>query len=94
VLEGGAGADRLAGGEGNDTFVLRRGDAHGDALTDFDGAGALAGDMIRFEGYGAGAYLTHSDATHFAVHAADGAIVDIFQITSGRGLHASDYYFA
>jgi Ca2+-binding RTX toxin-like protein len=93
VLEGGAGADRLAGGEGNDTFVLRRGDAHGDALTDFDGAGVLAGDLIRFEGYGAGAYLTHSDATHFAVHSADGAIVDIFQITSGRGLHASDYDF-
>ena len=40
------------------------------------------------------AYLTQSDATHFAVHSADGAIVDIFQITSGGGLHASDYYFA
>ena len=93
VLEGGAGADWLTGGEANDTFVLKAGDAHGDVLTDFNGAGAFAGDVIRFEGYGAGAYLTHSDATHWAVHSIDGAILDIFTVSTGVAIHASDYYF-
>jgi Ca2+-binding RTX toxin-like protein len=92
-LDGGLDADWLAGGEGNDTFVLRRGDANGDVLTDFNGAGAFAGDMIRFVGYGPGAYITHSDATHWAVHAADGSVVDIFTVASGAANHASDYYF-
>jgi Ca2+-binding RTX toxin-like protein len=92
-LDGGLDADWLAGGEGNDTFVLRRGEANGDVLTDFNGAGAFAGDMIRFVGYGPGAYITHSDATHWAVHAADGSVVDIFTVASGAAIHGSDYYF-
>jgi Ca2+-binding RTX toxin-like protein len=92
-LDGGMDADWLAGGEGNDTFVLRRGEANGDVLTDFNGAGAFAGDMIRFVGYGPGAYITHSDATHWAIHSADGAVVDIFTVASGAAIHGSDYYF-
>ncbi|HEX2217033.1 MAG TPA: hypothetical protein VHG27_10145 [Xanthobacteraceae bacterium] len=47
TLDGLAGGDRLAGGEGNDTFVLRRGETNGDVLADFNGNGALAGDMVR-----------------------------------------------
>jgi Ca2+-binding RTX toxin-like protein len=92
-LDGGAGADWFAGGEGNDTFVLTASDASGDVLTDFNGAGAFAGDTIRFVGYGPGAYLTHSDATHWAIHSADGAIVDIFTVASGSEIHVSDYHF-
>lgn len=93
VLDGGMDADWLAGGEGNDTFVLKAGEANGDVLTDFNGAGAFAGDMIRFVGYGPGAYITNSDATHWAIHAADGSVMDIFTVASGVAIHGSDYYF-
>ena len=93
TLDGGLGADTLFGGINYDTFVFRRGEAGGDVLMDFNGNGAGAGDMIRFAGYGPGAYLTTPDATRYAVHTGDGAVVDIFTVRSGLPIHASDYYF-
>jgi hypothetical protein len=74
-------------------FVARFNAPNGDVLKDFNGNGAAAGDVIRFAGYGAGAYLTTSDGTHYAVRTADGAVADIFTVTSGVPVHGSDYYF-
>jgi Ca2+-binding RTX toxin-like protein len=58
VLNGGAGADQLFGGAGADTFVLRKGEAAGDRVADFE-----AGDQLRLEGYGRGAVLMENRAT-------------------------------
>jgi Ca2+-binding RTX toxin-like protein len=93
TLDGGGGADTLFGGINYDTFVLKRGAASGDVLMDFNGNGAGAGDMIRFAGYGAGAYLTTPDGLRYAVHTGDGAVADIFTVRSGLPVHGSDYYF-
>lgn len=94
LLDGGPGADTLYGGANSDTFVLKRGEANGDVLADFDRIGGAEGDMIRFVGYGRGAFLTTPDGAHYAVHTADGAVADIFTVRSAIPLHASDYYFA
>ncbi len=87
TLDGGAGADRLFGGAGNDLFILRRGEAQGDRLMDFLGNGASAGDMIRFEGYGAGATLTNlggtAAATSWRVQGANGS--DGFTVVGAPG---------
>ncbi len=52
VLRGGAGKDTLEGGAGKDIFLFAPGEAHGDVILDFG-----VGDLLRFEGYGAGASL-------------------------------------
>lgn len=65
VIRGGAGADRVGGGSGNDTFVFVAGDLvtvdYPDHIVDFAGSGTSdrgEQDMLRFEGFGAGAYLS------------------------------------
>lgn len=64
VLDGGSGRDVLTGLGNNDTFVFRAGQADGDVVTDFTGAGSAKGDVLKFIGYG-NATLTHStDAAH------------------------------
>ena len=88
-LYGWAGADKLYGGNGNDLFVFKAGEANGDVLADFDGKGALAGDSIKFEGYGQGAYATLGSGT-LSVHYSGG--VDVISLTAK--LDASDYSFA
>ena len=68
TLDGGAGADRLTGGAGNDSFKFNFGEASGDVVTDFSGAGASAGDHLDFYGYGTlatGATLQHIGTTDF-----------------------------
>jgi serralysin len=95
-LDGGAGADILWGGTGNDTFVFRAGQANGDIVFDFNGAGAAAGDQILLEGYGTleqGARFTRIDATHWEIESADGLIVDIITIANGANVDASDFLF-
>ena len=51
-LDGGAGSDRLVGGAGNDTFTFEYLEAHGDAIVDFTGNGAGAGDTMVFRNFG------------------------------------------
>lgn len=64
VLDGGAGRDVLTGLGNKDTFVFRAGQADGDMVADFTGAGAAKGDVLKFIGYG-NATLTHSpDLAH------------------------------
>src|SRR5262249_52330449 len=48
-LNGKGGHDLLVGNGGDDRFIFAAGEANGDAITDFDGNGALAGDSLRFE---------------------------------------------
>ncbi|MFK4525265.1 Ca2+-binding RTX toxin-like protein [Bradyrhizobium japonicum] len=68
TLDGGAGADRLTGGAGNDSFKFNFGEANGDVVTDFSGAGASVGDHLDFYGYGTlatGATLQQIGTTDF-----------------------------
>ena len=74
-IVGNASANSLTGGAGDDTFVFAAGEANGDAVTDFAGNGAAAGDQMQFAGYGsaaAGATLTQVDATHWSINSASG----------------------
>jgi len=95
-IDGGAGADILWGGSGNDTFVFKAGQANGDIILDFNGAGAAAGDQIVLEGYGLaedGASITRIDATHWEIASADGLIVDVITIANGANVDPSDFIF-
>jgi serralysin len=91
VIRGGLGADRLSGGGGNDLFVFRNGELAGDRIDDFDGKGAGAGDVLRFEGFGSGARLTNAGDI-WTLHHAAGA--ETFQLAGVTGLNANDVVFA
>jgi Ca2+-binding RTX toxin-like protein len=91
VINGGAGADALTGGAGNDSFRFNFGEARGDVVTDFTGAGAAVGDRLDFYGYGTlatGATLQQVGATDFykitpdAAHggAAAAETIEIFNV--------------
>ncbi|NUN67940.1 hypothetical protein HCU40_25365 [Pseudanabaena biceps] len=58
IINGGAGSDTMTGGNGNDTFVFAAGQGKGDIITDFNGLGTAAGDVIEIRGWGAGTTLT------------------------------------
>ncbi len=95
-LYGGAGADTLEGGDGRDSFYFKAGEAGGDKILDFDGAGANTGDMLYFTGYGSaagGAKVAQVDATHWRVTSADGTINEVIEFANGATVHASDFIF-
>ena len=52
-----------------------------------------AGDILRFEGFGAGATLTQLDATTWQVTYDGGASSELLAINNGAAIHASDYLF-
>lgn len=97
LLDGGAGADRITGGADGDNFVLVRGEAHGDMLVDFDGAGDSPADFISLEGYGIealGASFTNIAGTNqWIAHSADGLVNDIVTLLNGAAVHATDVLF-
>jgi len=99
TLIGGAGADTLTGGAGSDTFVLAKGDANGDLITDFTQAGANGTDQISFVGYGLGAVLlkiatgTATQPTSYAVQVG-GITQDTFKLTGDITFVAGDFKFA
>lgn len=96
VLNGGAGADRLIGGLGDDDFVFQAGEADGDVVVDFIGNGAAEGDELIFQGYGTaaeGATFVQLDATHWQINSADGTIQDVITVENGATIHASDWEF-
>jgi Ca2+-binding RTX toxin-like protein len=86
VLNGGAGSDSLSGLGGNDTFVFVAGQADGDVVYEFNGNGAAAGDVLRFEGYGTlaqGATFHQLTATVWQINSADGAISEVITLAAG-----------
>ncbi|RZJ00838.1 MAG: tandem-95 repeat protein [Brevundimonas sp.] len=96
VIDGGAGADRLIGGLGDDDFVFHAGQANGDVILDFIGNGDAAGDELVFKGYGTaadGATFVQLDATHWQINSADGSIHDVITIENGGPVHSTDWEF-
>ncbi len=96
VLDGGASADAMSGGTGNDAFVFRAGQANGDAIFDFSSAAAGNNDSLLFVGYGtaaAGATFVQLDATHWQINSANGLIHDTITIANGASITASDWGF-
>jgi serralysin len=93
VLDGGGGADFLTGGGGDDTFIFRRGQANGDAVVDFAGNGAAAGDILQFGGYGPGATFVQIDATHLQINFGDGLSHETITVQNGASVHTSDVLF-
>ena len=88
TLIGGAGADTLTGGAGADLFVLAKGDAGGDRITDFTRA---QGDQIQFSGYAAGTTL---GARTFAAAVTSYTVgADTFRMTGNITLQATDFKF-
>ena len=95
-ISGGAGIDTLTGGGGNDVFNFTAGKANGDTITDFVGSGSLAGDTLRFLGYGTaaqGATLTQQNATDWRVKSASGYISEIIRFSNGASVHPTDVTF-
>lgn len=66
-LNGGAGIDTLTGGTGNDSFIFVKGEANGDAITDFNGRGTSVGDVIEVRGWGVGTTVSNIAGTNFWV---------------------------
>jgi hypothetical protein len=76
--------------------VFVAGQANGDTITDFNGNGAAAGDVIQLEGYGTaagGATLIQLDATHWEITSADGLTIETITLANGASVHASDFIF-
>jgi len=97
VLDGRAGADTLTGGGGNDVFRFRQGEAEGDIVTDFTGAGAAGGDILRLVGFGTGATITLVEGTDtYAIQAGDdvGGGIEVIRLAGVTNLAAGDYIFS
>lgn len=96
ILDGRGGSDVLTGGAGNDTFKMQRGEANGDRVTDFSGAGVAGGDILYFVGYGADATLVRvgtSDSYEIHSGASFGGQIETIRISGVTNLAASDYVF-
>jgi Ca2+-binding RTX toxin-like protein len=95
-LNGGHGADDLSGLGGNDTFVFQLGQANGDAVYEFNGNGAAAGDLLHFSGYGtaaAGATFTQQTANTWLITSADGLTQETITLVGSPTIDASDFIF-
>jgi len=96
VLDGRGGSDTLTGGGGDDIFQFRAGEANGDVVTDFIGAGVAGGDMLRLMGYGAGATIEQVGGTdYYTIHASAemGGGSETIQLMGVTNLSAGDYIF-
>src|SRR5205085_12377247 len=96
VLDGKGGHDLLTGNGGNDTFVFAAGEANGDAVVDFAGNAAAAGDSFRFVGFGTaaqGATFTQLNATQWQIHSGLDAHNETITLLNGAPVDATDYMF-
>ncbi len=85
TLDGAGGADSLTGGVGDDVFLLRQGQAGGDRIGDFAGAGAAGGDMLELRGYGPGVTLTSLGGSLYRI-TSDGHAPEEITVQSGGAL--------
>lgn len=90
-IDGGDDADQLTGGAGNDVFVFRKGEAHGEVITDFDGNGRFAGDSIVLQGYAAGTSFSHVSGDVWKIN--DHGFVEYVTIQGPGTVHSTDYVF-
>lgn len=97
ILDGGAGTDELRGGSGNDIFVFRMGQANGDRVADFTGAGAATGDRLMFTGFGQGTISQVGNTDFYTITSADRATVETIQLVGVYNLNtaagSNDYMF-
>ena len=93
TIDGGAGVDYLTGSGGADTFKFTAGEANGDYIIDFEGAGAGVLDSLLFVGYGGGATFTQNSATQWQVNYNGGASTDIINIFNSAPVDPTDYVF-
>jgi VCBS repeat-containing protein len=91
TLNGGAGSDTLTGEDGDDVFLFLKGEGNGDRVADFTGANAAGGDVLRFEGYGAGATLTYLSGEDWKITYSGGS--EIIKLTGVTALNSGDYLF-
>lgn len=96
TLDGGAGADVMTGGAGRARFILRPGEAQGDRIEGFAGAGFWGGDVLVMEGFGTGAALTHQGGGLWRVSYSDGATpaAETVTLTGVTRLGADDVVWA
>ncbi|PWT91954.1 MAG: hypothetical protein C5B56_03080 [Proteobacteria bacterium] len=96
ILDGGPGIDILSGGSGKDTFVFHAGEASGDIVLDFSGAGG-DGDTLRFVGFGTaaqGATFTEiGTSTHWQIHSGLDGHNEIITLQNGAPVHVTDCAF-
>jgi hypothetical protein len=96
ILNGLGGGDALTGNGGLDSFVERVGEANGDVVSDFDGAGAAAGDTFVFVGFGTtaqGASFTQLNATQWQIHSGLDGHNEIITLGNSAAVHTSDVLF-
>jgi hypothetical protein len=96
ILNGLGGGDALTGNGGLDTFVQRVGEANGDVVADFDGAGAAAGDTFVFVGFGTaaqGATFTPLNATQWQIHSGLDGHNEIITLGNSAVVDTSDVVF-
>lgn len=88
VLNGGGGKDILVGGLGNDSFEFSFGEADGDQVSDFAGAGSAVGDKLIFSGYGAGTLtqIGSTDRYIITADAAHGSVTEIIRLSGVTNL--------
>ncbi|PSJ38887.1 tandem-95 repeat protein [Allosphingosinicella deserti] len=90
-IDGGDDADDLTGDSGNDVFVFRKGEAHGDLITDFDGNGRFAGDSIVLQGYAAGTTFSHVGGDVWKIN--DHGFTEYVTIQGPGTVHSTDVVF-
>ncbi len=90
----GSGVNVLTGGAENDIFQCALGLSDGDIVTDFNGNGAGAGDILRFTGYGTvGATFVQIDAMQWQINSADGLVHEIITFSNAASIYSTDYIF-
>jgi Ca2+-binding RTX toxin-like protein len=92
TLNGGPGADTLVDFDGNDIFVLAKGESHGDILLGFRGNGELFGDRLELTGWGPGTTVTKGAELN-SWRITDGVDGRIEVFTSANTIHPADVFF-
>jgi Ca2+-binding RTX toxin-like protein len=96
TLDGRGGEDLLTGNGGHDTFRFQAYEADGDAVRDFAGNGAAAGDSFLLVGFGTaeqGATFTQINASQWQIHSGLDGHDEIITLKNLAAVHASDVLF-